>query len=477
MKSNPLRVYNDVVEAMGATPLIKLNRIAKDHGIKCQIWVKCEFMSSGGSSKDRIGRSMVLEAEKRGTLKPGDIVVESTSGNTGIGVVMAALVRGYKSIITIPDKMSTEKIDLLKALGAEVVVCQTDLPMDHPENYHGYAQRLGEKPGYFFVDQYSNPDNPQAHVNTTGPEIWEQMEGKLDYFFISLGTTGTLVGSARYLKEKDPNIKFIAIDPMGSVLGKPAEINGKAPAPYKMEGIGQPRPPQIMEYTNIHEFSKTEDAESFQMARELVSKEGLLVGGSCGAAVIGTFKYLKEKGLADNENLRCVIFLPDGVRNYMSKHLNDNWMVGNGFYPTSILHDDSHPLASKTIADIKNLQPIPYYDARLTVNDCFDLLKKGHQMIPLRNAGNIAGVITKNSLSKAVVDKKLHGMSSASHCTQRDYLKVPSETSLCVINKLLRTEIAVLVITYAEDQKIKTIHVVTQQDILEMLHEGIKETI
>lgn len=477
MQSNPLRVYNDVVEAMGATPLIKLNHVTKDHGIKCQVWVKCEFMSSGGSSKDRIGRSMVLEAEKRGRIKPGDTVVESTSGNTGIGVVLTCVARGYKSIITIPDKMSMEKIDTLRALGAHVIVTPTDVSMDHPDSYYATAKRLGEQPGHYFIDQYCNPDNPLAHVKTTGPEIWEQMEGKLDYYFISLGTTGTLVGSAQYLKEKDPNIKFIAVDPLGSVLGRPVEINGKAPAPYKMEGIGQPRVPQVMDYKHVHDFSKTEDKESFCMARELIEKEALLVGGSCGAVVIGAFKYLKDKGLADNENLRCVIFLPDGTRNYMSKFLSDNWMVGNGFFPVERLFDAEHPLANKTIADLKGLQPIPYYDARLTVNDCFDLFKKGHTMIPLRKDGNIAGVITKNSLSKAVVEKKLHGMSSASHCTQRDYLKVPSDTSLCVISKLLKTEIAVLGISYGEDHKIRSIYVVTQNELLEVMHEDIKEVI
>jgi len=477
MQQNPLKVYDDVVGAMGATPLIKLNRVTKDHGIKCQVWVKCEYMSSGGSSKDRIGRSMVLEAEKRGRIKPGDTVVESTSGNTGIGVVMAAVARGFKSIITIPDKMSGEKIDLLRALGAKVLVCPTDVPLDHPDSYHATAHRLGNQPGHYFIDQYSNPDNPDAHVQTTGPELWEQMEGKLDYMFISLGTTGTLVGTSKYLKEKDPNIKFIAIDPQGSVLARPCEMNGQAPRPYKMEGIGQPKVPQIMDYANVHEFQKTDDKESFVMARDLIEKEAMLVGGSCGAAVIGAFNYLKEKGLTDNENLRVVIFLPDGTRNYMSKFLNDNWMVGNGFYPVERLHDPEHPLANKTINDIKGLQPIPYYDARLTVNDCFDLFKKGHTMIPLRNAGNIAGVITKNSLSKCVTEKKLHGMSSASHCTQRDYLKVPADTSLCVISNLLKTEIAVLVIAYTDDQKIRSIYVITQSEILDIMHDSIKEVI
>lgn len=477
MQDNPTRVYEDVVAAMGSTPIIRLNRVTKEHGIKCQVWAKCDFMSSGGSSKDRIGRSMVLEAEKRGRIKPGDTVVESTSGNTGIGVVLTALARGFKSIITIPDKMSKEKIDLLRALGAKVIVCSTDLSLDHPDSYYGTAKRLGEQPGHYFIDQYCNPDNPIAHVRTTGPEVWEQMEGRLDYFFISLGTTGTLVGSSRYLKEKDPNIKFVAIDPIGSILARPSELNGDAPKPYKMEGIGQPKVPQVMDYANVHEFQKTEDEESFVMARDLIEKEGLLVGGSCGSAVIGAFKYLKAKGLADDESLRCLVFLPDGTRNYMSKFLSDNWMVGNGFYPPERVHDPAHPLAAKTIHDLKGLAPIPYYDARLTVNDCFDLFKKGHQMIPIRNGGAIAGVVTRNSLAKAVAEKKLHGMSSASHCTQRDYLKVPADVSLAVIAALLKTEVAVLCLNYADDHKIRSIFVVSQTELLENMHEALKEVI
>lgn len=477
MLNNPLRVFDDVVGAMGATPLIKLNKVAQDHGIKCQIWVKCDFMSSGGSSKDRIGRSMVLGALKRGTLKPGDTVVESSSGNTAIGIVLVAITNGLKSIITIPDKMSNEKMDLLRALGAKVIVTRSDVGLEHPESYYSIAKGLGEQPNHYFIDQYGNPDNPMAHVQTTGPELWEQMEGKLDYFFVGLGTTGTLVGSARYLKEKDPNIKLIAIDPVGSILAHPTSLNGDAPKPYKMEGIGQPRVPAVMDYSAAYEFQKTDDKESFVMARELIEKDGLLVGASCGSAVVGAFKYLKEHGLAEDESLRCVIFLPDGTRNYMSRFLSDNWMVGNGYYTPDRLENPDHPLAAKTINDLRNVQPIPYYDARLTVNDCFDLFKKGHQMIPIRNSGNVAGVVTKNSLAKCVAEKKLHGMSSASHCVTKDYLKVPSDVSLAVVAALLKTEVAVLVVNYTDDHKIRSIYVVSQNEVLENMHETIKEII
>jgi len=476
MHNNVLRVYDDVTGAIGCTPLIKLNKIATDHGIKCQVFAKCDFFSAGGSSKDRIGLSMILEAEKRGTIKPGDTIVEATSGNTGIGLVLTALARGYKSILTIPDKMSDEKINILRALGAKVIITPTDVPLAHPDSYVSLAIRIGQEPGHFYINQYNNQDNQLAHFKTTSVEIWEQMQGKLDYMFICTGTCGTITGTGRGLHKHDPSIKIVGVDPVGSVLARPVEMN-PPPKSYKMEGIGQSRVPGNMDYTEVFEFIKVDDLESFQMAREIIEKQGLLVGGSCGSVLLGTFNYLKEKGLDQDENLRCVVFMPDGVRNYMSKLINDNWMVGNGFYPIERLQEEDHPLADKTISDLKNLLPLPYYDARLTVNDCFDLFKKGHSMVPIRANGIITGVVTKNSLVRCVVEKKLHGMSSAAHCTQREYLKVPQETPLSVISKMLKTEVAVLAVAYGDNGKIRTIYVLTQNEIMEIMHESMKEVI
>lgn len=476
MKENVLRVYNNVTEAIGCTPMIKLNQLTKENNIKCQIYCKCEYFSAGGSIKDRIGRSMIVEAEKRGTIKPGDTIVEATSGNTGIGLVLTAIVRGYKAIILIPDKMSNEKIDSLRALGAKVIVTPTNVALDDPESYVSVAKRYGALPGHFYVNQYENMDNQLAHLQTTSVEIWEQMEGKLDYVFVSTGTCGTMTGTAKGLHQKDPNIKMIGVDPLGSILARPSELNTEIKS-YKVEGSGQSRIPGNMDYNEIHEFVKTDDPLTFHYARELISKEGLLVGGTAGGMIEGCFKYLKEKKLDQNENLRIVLVLADGIKNYMTKFLSDNWMVGNGFYPISKIQNPEHPLAEKKISDLKNFLPIPYYDARLTVNDCFDLFKKGHAMIPIRSNGLITGVVTKNSLSRCVVDKGLHGMSSVSNCTQRDYLQVGIDTPLSVISCLLKTDIAVLVITETDKQKIRSIHVVTQNEILGIMHEIIKEII
>jgi cystathionine beta-synthase len=476
MLTNPLRVYSNITEAIGFTPMIRLNKIAQENNIKCQIYCKCEFLSAGGSVKDRIGRSMIIEAEKRGTIKPGDTICEGTSGNTGIGLALTAITRGYNVIITIPDKMSNEKIDTLKALGAKVIVTSTELPLDHPDSYFMVAKRLGSQPGHIHINQYENLDNQLAHIQTTSVEIWEQMEGKIDYVFISVGTCGTVTGTGKGLHAKDKNIKIIGVDPVGSILARPPELN-PPPKTYKVEGPGQSRIPGNMDYNEIHEFVKVDDPESLQMSRDLISKEGFLVGGSAGGLVAGCIQYLKSRNLDQDENLRVVLILPDNVKNYMSKLMSDNWMVGHGFYPTERLFNPEHPLASKKVSDLKNLQPIPYYDARLTVNDCFDLFKKGHTMIPIRGNGAITGVVTKNSLARTVVDKKLHGMSSVSHCTQRDYLRVPFDTSLAVISNLLKTEVAILVVSEGENNKIRTIHVVTQNELLEMTHESLKETI
>ena len=476
MLKNPLKVHDNVAEAIGFTPMIKMNFLPKEEDIKCQIYAKCDFCSVGGSSKDRIGYSMIIEAEKKGIIKPGDTIVEGSSGNTAIGLCLTALIKGYKVIITIPDKMSDEKIDLLRALGAKVIVTPTNVHHDDPNSYTSIAHRLGQLPNHYYIDQYNNLDNYVAHVRTTSEEVWEQMECKIDYFFVGVGTCGTVTGVGKGLHAKDPNIKIIAIDPHGSSLSRPEELN-KIKKSYKIEGIGQCIIPENLDYEQVTEFVKTDDSEAFVCARNLIEKEGMLVGGSCGSVVSGAFRYLKSKGLDQNPNLRCVIFLPDGVRNYMSRFLTDSWMVGNEFYPTSKLRNPDHPLDHLTVADLKNIKPLPYYDARLTVNDCFDLFKKKHSIIPIRSNGEIVGVVTKKSLQTAVVDKKLHGMSSAVHCTQIGYLKVPYETSLSVIASMLKKEPAILAISKTDKSRIKSIYVVTENDILESMHELIKEVI
>ena len=423
MQKNPLKVFDNVADAVGFTPMIRLNKIPEEHGVKCQIWVKADIFSVGGSIKDRIGVYMIEQAEARGRIKPGDTIVESTSGNTGIGLALACAVRGYKLVITMPDKMSDEKVNTLRALGAEVIITPTDVGHDHPDSYISVATRIGKQPNTYHIDQYNNPDNTLAHYHTTGLEICEQMNDNIDYIFIGAGTCGTISGVGKRVKERIPNIKIVGIDPVGSSLARPVEMNSKSKM-YKVEGVGQSLTPKILDYDIIEGWIKVDDHEALPMARDLIEKEGLLVGGSCGTAVAGVINYLKNNNLHNDENLRCVTILPDGVRNYMTKMLSDNWMVGNEFFPMERLLEARHPLAQKTILDLPNLKPISYFDKRLTVGDCFDLFRRGLAVIPIREAGDVVGIVTRESLLKNIAVKGLHGYSSCSHCVKRDYLRV-----------------------------------------------------
>lgn len=319
-------MYNNVLEIIGNTPLVRLNKIAK--AVKPNIYVKLEFLNPGGSIKDRMALYIITKAEKNGLLKPGDTIVEATSGNTGVGIAMVAAIKGYKTVFTIPDKMSEEKINLLKAYGAEVIVTKTNVPPDSPENYCEVAKRIAKERNGFYVNQYNNPDNIEAHYKTTGPEIWEQTKGKIDYLVAGVGTGGTLSGSARFLKKKNKNIKAISVDPEGSIFydyfktGKLIE-----PHIYKLEGIGEDMLVKALDFNIIDDIVKVNDKESFIMARRLAREEGIFAGGSSGAAVVGALKIAKD--IEEDKNI--VVILPDSGSRYLSKIFNDKWMKENNF--------------------------------------------------------------------------------------------------------------------------------------------------
>lgn len=318
-------VLDTVLDAVGNTPCIRLNRVPQKHGLVCEVVAKCEFFNPGGSVKDRIGKQMVLDAEAAGRLKPGSVIVEATSGNTGIGLSMAAAVRGYHMVITMPKKMSHEKETTLQALGAEVIRTETSLPHDHPESLIGVARRLRDEKGYVLLDQYSNPSNPRAHYEFTGQEIYDQCGGKLDMAVISAGTGGTITGIAKKLKELLPNVIIVGVDPVGSIIADP-EHPGEAVA-YQVEGIGYDFVPDVCERQYVDRWVKTRDQESFDLARQLHREEGLLVGGSSGSALAGALEAAKDL----RPDQRVVVVLPDGIRNYMAKFADDNWMIEKGF--------------------------------------------------------------------------------------------------------------------------------------------------
>lgn len=318
--------YKNILQTIGNTPLVKLNNVAK--GIAANIYAKLEFLNPGGSVKDRIALYIIRDAEKRGLLKPGGTIVENTSGNTGFGVAMVAAVIGYKTIFTIPDKMSEEKISTLKAFGAEVIVTKTDVPPDSPESYYEIAKKIAREKKAFYVDQYNNPKNIEAHYKTTGPEIWRDTKGKVDYLVGGIGTGGTLSGAARFLKEKNKRIKIIAVDPEGSVFYDYFKT-GKLIKPhvYKVEGIGEDMLVKALDFDVIDDIIQVNDKESFIMARRLVREEGMFVGGSSGAAVVAAYKVAKNL----DRDKTIVVILPDTGSRYLSKIFNDDWMRKNNF--------------------------------------------------------------------------------------------------------------------------------------------------
>jgi len=322
------RPYDNVLETIGWTPLIRLHRVTR--GIRTPVYGKAEFFNPGGSVKDRIGLPIIERAEREGKLKPGGTIVEGTSGNTGVGLAIAAALRGYRCIFTLPDKMSQEKVRLLKAFGAEVIVTPTAVAPDHPDNYVMMAKRIAEEtPNAVLANQFYNQANPEAHYATTGPELWEQTEGKITHFVASAGTGGTITGVGRFLKEKNPNIKIIAGDPVGSILAEYWRSHGERKiegSPYKVEGIGQDKVPGTLDMTVIDEYHTVSDRDAFAMSRRLTREEGLFVGGSSGLIAKVALDLARQ---IDDPDALVVTFLCDTGERYLSKLYSDEWMREN----------------------------------------------------------------------------------------------------------------------------------------------------
>ncbi len=322
-----MKIIPDISRAIGNTPLVKLGKIVNENS--ATILAKVEFMNPGGSVKDRMALYIIEDAEKKGLLKPGGTIVENTSGNTGVGVAIISAIKGYKAIFTIPDKMSQEKIDLLRAFGAEVIVTPTDVPPESPLSYYETAKRIArETPNSFYLNQYHNLKNTESHYYTTGPEIWEQTEGRIDYFVAGIGTGGTMSGAGKFLKEKKPDLKIIAVDPVGSVYHDYFKYKKLIePKVYKVEGIGEDMLVENVDFSIIDDIYQVNDKESFLMARRLTKEEGLFAGGSSGSAAKVAVDLAKEAG----KDKIIVVILPDSGTRYLSKIYSDKWMKDNGF--------------------------------------------------------------------------------------------------------------------------------------------------
>ncbi len=324
------QVHENILGTLGNTPLVRLNSVVRD--VDARMIAKVEFFNPGGSVKDRIGLAIIEDYERRGLLKPGGTVVEATSGNTGVGLAIAAAIKGYKTIFVMPDKQSMDKVQLLRAFGARVVITPTAVEPEDPRSYYSVARRLVEEtPNSVLANQYHNPVNPQVHYEITGPELWEQMAGKIDVFIAGMGTGGTITGVGRYLKEQNPNVQIVGVDPAGSILydvfhsGQANEAYS-----YRIEGIGEDFIPSIYDMSVIDDVVRVEDRESLIMARRLVREEGIFCGGSSGSAVVGAIRYAKKERLGPDKNV--VVLLPDSGSRYLSKVFNDDWMREMGFF-------------------------------------------------------------------------------------------------------------------------------------------------
>lgn len=314
-------IHDNILSTIGNTPVVRMNKIGNE--LECELFSKCEFLNPGGSIKDRIGWKMVEDAEQSGRIKPGDTLIEPTSGNTGQGIALAAAVKGYECIITLPEKMSKEKQIALEALGAKIIRTPTEASFDSPDSHIGVAKKLQEEiPNSHILDQYANPSNPEAHYDGTAQEILDVFGKDLHMVVMGVGTGGTITGVAKRLKEEIPDIVIVGADPVGSILGGGTEVE-----PYLVEGIGYDFFPEVLDNNLVDEYVKTEDEESFIMARRLIKEEGFLCGGSCGSAMVAALKSAKHL----EKDKKCLVVLPDSIRNYMTKFPNDQWMKDQGF--------------------------------------------------------------------------------------------------------------------------------------------------
>ncbi len=446
---------NSILDTIGDTPLIKLNKITKE--LPCTVLAKVEYFNPGNSIKDRMALKMIEVAEQEGKLKPGGIIIEGTSGNTGMGLALGAVVKGYKCIFVTTDKQSKEKADILKAVGAEVIVCPTNVDPDDPRSYYSVAARLAkETPNSYHMNQYDNLANRLAHYETTGPEIWAQTEGKITHLVVATGTGGTITGAGKYLKEKNPNIKVWAMDVYGSLLKKyheTGEIDMKEVHPYVTEGIGEDFVPKNYDMSVIDRFERVTDKDGAIMARRISREEGIFVGYSAGSAIKG---LLQLKDELKQEDLVVVIFCDHGSR-YVAKLYNDQWMMERGFMDVKTFKDIVSGRVSKRLVTI---------EPHSTVADAVNLMKKYEiEQIPVMNDEGIVGAVSEGGLFQKIFSNPEIKSASVESVMETAFPVVSFDTPVERLGSLItKGNGAVL----AKDDS-GNYHIVTKYDVIQSL--------
>jgi cystathionine beta-synthase len=455
-----LDIKHNILEAIGNTPLVRLNKVAK--GIKATVLVKCEFMNPGGSVKDRIGIAMLEDAERKGLIKPGGTIVEGTSGNTGVGLAIAAAIKGYKTVFVMPDKMSDEKIRQLRAFGARVVITPTAVEPDDPRSYYSVSKRIAEEtPNAILAGQYWNQANPEAHYVTTGPELWRQTNGTIDVFIAGMGTGGTISGASRYLKEQNPGLITVGVDPVGSLYTEYFRTRelGQAHS-YKVEGVGEDFLPTTMDFSVVDDVIQVGDKESFLMTRRLVREEGLFCGGSCGMAVAGALRWIRANDLGEDKTV--VVLLPDSGSRYLSKIFSDDWMRENGY------------LESGTVSELLEVRNRPLVTANCndTVGAVIGQMKNDSisQMPIVDGQGKLMGLLSEVDL----LNYLLSGGGEINHpicdIISNDVTTVQPDTSLDSLSEIA-SKGAVAVVVDDDEQPIG---IVTKIDMIDYLASKVR---
>lgn len=451
-----MKYYNSIIDTIGDTPLVRLNNVNK--GIKGTILVKVEYFNPGNSMKDRMAVKMIDDAEKSGELKPGGTIIEGTSGNTGMGLALAAIAKGYKCIFTLADKQSQEKIDILRAVGAEVHVCPTNVSADDPKSYYSVAQKLNKDiPNSFYPNQYDNLSNAAAHYETTGPEIWRDTEGEITHYAAGVGTGGSMCGVAKYLKEQNSSITSVGIDTYGSVFKKykeTGEFDENEIYPYLTEGIGEDILPKNVDFSVIDTFVKVTDKDGALMTRRLAKEEGLFVGWSCGSAVKGALDFAKDNLKEDDV---MVIILPDHGTRYLGKIYNDNWMKDHGYNESGI------SVTALDIINRKNGQGELFtIDSQVSVGEAIAIMnRKGIDQAPIVSDENFIGSISDTKiLSKLIEDPNIKDV-VVSEIMDPSFRFVASDNTVDVLSSFINKENKALLVREGDE-----VHIITQSDLL-----------